>query len=291
MTLPNFFIIGAPKAGTTALYQYLQLHPEIFMSDPKEPHFFTYQCDRWPEWATPTLEDYQQLFAASNTAKAVGEASTWYLYSQNAAQAIGRLQPQARLIAMLRQPVDRAYASFVFRQQCGWEDIADFTEAIRQESERIAQAQPWDYHYLQAGRYAEQLQRYYDVFPAVQIKVFLYEDFKADAARVLRSICQFLEVSEEDLAHGNKTYNVTQRPKNKRLNNFLSRSSPIKAALKQLIPDRWRQPLANRVRQQNLEKPPQLDPEIRQHLTLRVQDDILKLQGLIDRDLSEWLVS
>ncbi len=289
MPLPNFLIIGAPKAGTTALYQYLQQHPSVFMSHPKEPHFFTYQQDHWPEWATPTLAEYRQLFEPAGQASALGEASTWYLYSRHAAQAIQRQIPNIRLIALVRHPVDRAYSSFVFRQQCGWEALPTFEQAIRQEPERIAQAMPWDYHYLQAGFYGEQLQRYYDTFDRGQIRVFLHDDLKADAAGVVRSTCQFLEIDDGVSLDTDATHNVTYRPKNQRINRFLTQKSGLKSMVKRVIPTWVRQPLTNQIRQQNLEKPPPLDPDLRHRLTLPFREDILRLQDLIDRDLSAWL--
>jgi hypothetical protein len=197
MPLPNFLIIGAPKAGTTALYEYLQQHPAVFMSHPKEPHFFTYQPDHWPAWAIRHRADYEHLFASAGDAQAIGEASTWYLYSRHAAQAIRQAIPQVKLIALLRQPVDRAYASYGFRQQCGWEDLATFEQAIQHEPQRIAQGMPWDYHYLQAGFYSQQLQRYFDHFDRGQIRVVLQEDLKTDASGVVRSLFRFLEIDDQ----------------------------------------------------------------------------------------------
>lgn len=289
MLLPNFLIIGAPKAGTTALYQYLQQHPAVFMSHPKEPHFFTYQQDHWPEWAIRTLADYGQLFSTTENAKAIGEASTWYLYSRHAAQAIQQQLPKVKLIAMLRHPVDRAYSSFIFRQQCGWEELSSFEQAVSLEPERIAQHLPWDYHYLQAGFYSEQLQRYYDRFDREQIRVFLHDDLKTNAAELLQSIFQFLEIDPQVQLQLDVVHNVTHQPKNKAVNNFLSRQSSIKSLLKQVLPTSLRQPLVNQLRRSNLAKPSLLDPDLRQRLTLHFREDILKLQDLINRDLSSWL--
>jgi hypothetical protein len=289
MPLPNFLIIGAPKTGTTALYMYLQEHPAVFMSHPKEPHFFTYKHDQWPEWATPTLAEYGQLFEPAGQALALGEASTWYLYSRHAAQAIQRQIPSVRLIALVRHPVDRAYSSFTFRQQCGWEDLPTFEQAIRQEPERIAQAMPWDYHYLQAGFYGEQLQRYYDTFDRSQIRVFLHDDLKSDAAAVVRSTCQFLEIDEGLCLETKTSHNITYRPKSKHINHFLTHNSGLKSMMKRSIPAWVRRPLANQVRRQNLVKPAPLDPDLRQRLTRFFREDILQLQDLIDRDLSSWL--
>ncbi|MEM9137304.1 MAG: sulfotransferase [Cyanobacteria bacterium P01_F01_bin.42] len=289
MRLPNFLIVGAPKAGTTALYQYIGQHPSVFMSQNKEPHYFSYVHEQWPEWATQSLQEYSELFSHCQSQSALGEASTWYLYSTTAAQAIHDEIPDAKIIAILRQPVDRAYASFVFRQQCGWENLSAFSEAIAQEPERIAKGMPWDYHYLQAGFYGRQLQRYFNVFQKSQIKVILQEDLKFKPQETMRSVFEFLEIDHVDVIDTSQKHNVTKQPQNQTVNNFLARSNPIKTALKRIIPHSYSQKMANAIRAINLKSVERINPELRKRLMPGFRDDILQLQDLIDRDLSHWL--
>jgi hypothetical protein len=148
LPLPNFFIIGAPKSGTTALYDSLKQHPEIYMSPVKEPHFFALN-EQPPVWAGPAgsylrqtavwrPRDYFMLFAGVTNQCTVGEASTRYLRSPLAAQRIKQYLPESKLVAILRQPADRAYSDYVFRIQHGWEAVASFTEALELEDSRRA---------------------------------------------------------------------------------------------------------------------------------------------------------
>lgn len=142
MTMPNFLIVGAQKAGTTSLHYYLKQHPQIYMRPRKEPHFF--EGMHWDFYrpgrimlAVTDLADYQALFEGVTDEKAIGEASASYLYSPKAPTLIKRSIPDARLIAILRNPPDRAYSNFLHCVRGGRESIVDFAEALRVEEERI----------------------------------------------------------------------------------------------------------------------------------------------------------
>ena len=172
MTLPNFLIIGAPKAGTTSLYSYFREHPAIFMPELKEPRFFGYegQGDRI-RFPVRTLEEYTALFDAVTTETAIGEATPHYLVYPVAAQRIRDLIPEVRLIASLRDPVDRAYSVYQMNlRNKGVNTGIPFVEAIRTD------------HNLRET-YADMLGRYVALFPPEQLKVILLEDLEADPQR------------------------------------------------------------------------------------------------------------
>lgn len=119
MPLPTFLIVGAPKAGTTSLYHYLRSHPDVFMSEAKEPHYFSYAGEGQPAWGMRSLDAYEALFDSVHGERATGEASTWYLYSETAAEEIYRALPNTQIIILLRNPIGRAYSSWSYRVQMG----------------------------------------------------------------------------------------------------------------------------------------------------------------------------
>lgn len=174
LPLPNFFVIGAPKSGTTALYDCLKQHPEIYMSPVKEPHFFALNGQP-PAWAGPAgsyriqtavwrPRDYFMLFAGATNQCAVGEASLSYLRSPLAAQRIKHYLPESKQVVILRQPADRAYSDYVFRIQRGWETAGSFTEALELEDSRRAKGWPDMFFYALNGCYHTQLSAYYKRF-------------------------------------------------------------------------------------------------------------------------------
>jgi Sulfotransferase family len=171
MTMPNFLIIGAGKAGTSSLYQYLKQHPQIYMSPIKETNFFALEGqdlnfadprDRINKYSITKIEDYYAQFEAVSNETAIGEASPLYLYEPKAPEQIQHYIPDVKLIAILRNPVDRAYASFLYLHREQRESLEYFSEALDAEPSRIQNNYPWIWHYKNLGFYAEQLQRYFE---------------------------------------------------------------------------------------------------------------------------------
>ncbi len=163
MTLPNFLVIGAAKSGTTALHEYLKQHPQIYMSPQKEPHFFSLEGkkvdfrgpgDKREEQlnnSVTNIEDYRKLFQGVSNEIAIGESSTSYLNNPEAPERIRHYIPNAKLIAILRNPVARAYSSFLHMVQRGYEPLTDFAEALRDEERRIRDNWMGLWHYKQTG--------------------------------------------------------------------------------------------------------------------------------------------
>ncbi len=197
MTLPNFLILGAQQAGTTALYHDLGQHSEIFTSPVKEPHYFSLGDLEAPRRIeADTLAAYRKLFAAADREKAVGEASTTYLESARAARRIKELIPEARLIAVLRDPAERAHSHYVENRRRQWDDAPTFSGALELEPERLALGLGSHFQYVGRGFYHAHLTEYHRLFERRQIRVFLYQDFADDPSGVRREICRFLEVDD-----------------------------------------------------------------------------------------------
>lgn len=197
MSHPNFFLIGAPKCGTTALADYLRQHPDVFFCTPKEPNYFNRDyadCD------TPTLARYLDYFAdAKSTHIAVGEGSTAYLHSAVAVAEILAFNPDARFLVMLRNPVEAAPACHAQALLNGTEDVADFRsawhlQAQRRAGQRVPRGCREPKHLLYADycRFAPQIERLYAAVPAAQRKVIVFDDFAADSAQVYAEVLEFL---------------------------------------------------------------------------------------------------
>ena len=301
MNLPNFFIIGAPKAGTTALYDALTQHPEIYMSPVKEPFFFAFKGEP-PIFPAPIGDHirrvtvwkpaaYALLFAGVTNQRAIGEASTNYLRSPLAAQRIKQSLPQRRIIAILRQPAERAFSHYTFHLERGLDYRGKtFEEALAHEDERVKEGWYSGFHKTN-GYYHAHLTDWYARFPREQIKVYLYDDWNNTPQAMLRDLFRFLEV-DEDFAPEIRRSNVTLLPKSRRLHSLATNPARIEQTMP-FLPATARRAIVSAFRRMNdrfnLAPPPPLDPEIRARLTEDYREDILKLQDLIGRDLSHWL--
>jgi hypothetical protein len=290
VTLPNFLIIGAQKAGTSSLYYYLKQHPDVYMSPVKEAHFFDLAEGRDFRNTIPHItgiEDYRALFRGVSKEKAVGEASPSYIYVPGTPERIRDHIPAAKLIAILRNPVDRAYSAFLHTLRSGREPLTDFARALRAEETRIRDNWHPVFHYRERGFYHVQLKRYFDLFGRDRIRVYLHEDLKADPLGLLRDIFRFLGVDEAFAPDTSVRYNVTGLvvPKNRAVYPLVRRLGTLKPVLRRLLPFGARK----RIKGQVFAEPPPLAPEVRRALREGYREDIVKLEGLIGRDLSGWL--
>ena len=300
MTLPNFLIIGAAKSGTTSLYRYLGQHPQVY-ANVKEPGYFAL-AGQQVQFAGPGDQDgfvrrittertaYEALFAGVTDEKAYGEASVLYLYSPEAPIRIRETIPQAKLIAILRNPVERAFSGYLHLRRDGREPLADFAEALAAEDGRIAANWEHQWHYQQLGFYHSQLKRYFDLFPAEQIAVYTFDEFKASPLKLMQRVFRFLEVDDSFVPDFSIRHNVSGTPKSKALNKFLIRPNRLKDAVRPFLPRSLRRFVGMRAKQMNLNTDkPQMDSETYAYLLDLYREDILALQTLLNKDLSHWL--
>jgi hypothetical protein len=296
--LPNFLVIGAAKAGTSAFFHFLTRHPDVFGCPVKEPNFLAFESEpvefHGPgdeEVVRRTVTDpaaYRALFSGARDEAAVGEASAFYLYWPRAAEAISRLLPDARLIALLRDPVERAYSSYRHLVRDGHETLT-FEAALEEEPARIAAGWQPLWHYRAAGRYCGQLERYLARVPRSRMLVLLYDDFVADPARVLARTYSFLGVDpgfEPDLA---RTLNPSGRPRLRSVQRLLQRESVLKRGVRRLIPQRRRSALWRHLQRWNTRPTSDaMAPRTRARLVEDFADEVVRLERLLDRDLSAW---
>ncbi|MBZ8182773.1 sulfotransferase [Oscillatoria salina] len=196
---PNFLIIGSAKAGTTSLYYYLNQHPEIYMSPVKEPGFFALEGQpstaKTRSYQIANLVEYQGLFRGVKEEKAIGEASVKYLFDPHAPHRIKHYIPQAKLIAVLRHPVDKIYSKFLHNIRDRVEPIQDFALAWEAGKQRLQDPNSLRrLQYPRIGFYYAKLQQYFDLFPTRQIRVYLYDDLQENSLEMIQDIFSFLEV-------------------------------------------------------------------------------------------------
>lgn len=246
MTMPNFLLIGAMKAGTTAFYQHLDQHPEVYMSPNKEPNFFAFEGEKLDfrapsdieglnRHAVTDIDEYRALFDGVSGEKAVGEASHWYMYKPEASDRIKHHIPEAKMIAILRDPAERAYSEFMHFVRDGDEPITDFAEALRQEKARIHAN--WTMgRYVDRGYYYTQLKRYFDRFDPGQIRVYLYEDLRADPLLVMQETFRFLGVDDAFVPDTSIRTNVSGVPRNRALHAVLTNSRRARAVIEPMLP-------------------------------------------------------
>ena len=292
MTLPNFIVIGAAKAGTTALYWYLAEHPDVFMSPVKETNFFAYGRDargqllygdpEHHQFPVKSLSEYEELFTEAGKAAAVGEASPMYLECPQAAGRIRALLPDTRIICGLRHPVDRAYSDRLMYLR----SLGRALDPAHDLSVSAAWARP-DSHWMRIGRYHEQLTRYYEAFEREQIHIFLFDDLKRNPLRVMQEMYRFLGVEPGFVPDFATPHNVGGMPASKLLESVFT-SRAIRSAVGSWMPTR----AANWVRQlrtRNMRQAPPLPAELRQELTRQFRADIARTSELIGRSLEHWL--
>jgi hypothetical protein len=288
MVLPNFLVIGAMKAGTTTIFKYLNQHPQVYMSLIKEPRFFS--SDIKFDTAITNYDDYLSLFKDVSTEVAIGEASVDYLRSSVAAKRIRKDIPDVKLIAILRDPVDRAY-SHVLMNWCR-DFIGCNQEEIIQHFLQIVYSK--DNLVIPTGFYFTQLQRFFEFFDQNQLKVLLFEDLQLSPDRVMHDIFRFIDVDDNfSIDRSIERYNVGGIVKNKSLYNLIVSLRSLKKSFPWLI-DGYPYKTLNQLyhkhfRNENLAKPPQLPLNVRKQLISIYSQDILQLQELIHRDLSGWL--
>lgn len=298
MTKPNFFIVGAPKCGTTAFYHYLKQHPNVFLSIIKEPCYFASDFSH-RQWAKD-LQSYLTLFDDAGPDHLIlGEASVVYLRSQVALHNIRDFNPDARILVMLRNPVDLAHAFHMEMYYHFNEDVADFETAwrlqlIRERGEKLPSLleHPNLIQYRKVAMLGDQVEKLYSIFPNEQIKVVLLEDFIADQRKVWLEMLDFLGLPDDGRTEF-PYINDSHRWKSAPLGRLLIRPpEPLRYIWRRLKPILGlnHNPVVKKLQSWNTGKSRRLplSKEFRAELNQVFQPDVEKLSRIIDRDLSHW---
>jgi hypothetical protein len=297
--LPDFFIVGAPKAGTTALHEGLRLHPDVHLPRQKDvPSPYVGTDLRFGRWQL-SEDAYRASLSPGAGESIVGETCVWYLYSKTAATEIARLRPDAQIVMVLRNPVEMIagqHEQFLYNGNEVLERLEDALEAEedRAQGRRIPRSAhfPDGLRYVETARYAGQVRRYLDAFPPEQLGIFLYEDLVADETGVVARILRRIGASptEEPLPRVNEAKHV----RNRTLQRVLMTPPPaLERAYHRVVPQRYHCRLAAWGVRNNVVKRrrPPLSRELRERLVGLLEDDIRELAGLIGRDLDRWLTT
>jgi len=285
MPMPNFLIVGAAKSGTTSLYHYLAQHPQVFMAANKEPHHFA--AAKW--CGHPPLDRlaYQHLFQGAEGMKAVGEASTGYLYYPESPEWIHSAIPDCRIVIILRNPVERAFSGYCHEVREGVETVS-FEAALAEERVglRIIRGGEFSFNYIK---------QYIELFGRERVHICLADDLASQPGEVMRNLFNFLGVDEEFEVKPNYRYNPSGIPRFRWLNDLMSGDSGafgqmLTASATSLIPTSLRHTLWHRIRDWNVRLGPKLvlNKETKKFLQLRFEPEVCALETLLNRDLSSW---
>lgn len=292
MPKPNFFIVGAPRCGTTALYQYLQQHPDIFMPYRKEPMYFGSDLPK----RQPHLNEcsYVRLFRAGGQAARRGEASVWYLYSESAPREIADFCRDPRILIMVRNPADMIASLHSHLLFITNEDIASLSEALEAENDRSAGRRlpgnvwwPRSLLYREMARFAPHIERYFEVFGRERVKVVLYDDLQVDAPAIYRSVLAFLEVDPQFVPRF-EVVNRNKKARSRRLQQLLH--APATQERLGRLPPRLHHLLWRTLMKVNItyaDREP-ISPGLRAQLLLDLQRDVIELEQLLRRPLPSW---
>jgi hypothetical protein len=298
MVKPGFFIIGAPKSGTTALYEYLDQHPDVYFPQ-KTVYYFCFDLT----FRTPPIPEsiYLNYYSHAPQNKAVGDGSVFNLLSPGAAEKIKTFNPEAKIIIMLRNPVEMVYSLHREHLSNGDETIEDFESALNAEPERRQGRLVPPFHncpleglfYSTVAKYSEQVHRYKSVFSEDKIHIVFFDDFKADTGLEYRKVLKFLGL-KEIIPSSLAVVNPSKVPRSKTYLNFLLNPPGfIKAAGRFLFPHhtRRREWMIDRLWNLNIKYKPYnpISMELKQRLLDLYRPDIINLGNLLHRDLSNWL--
>jgi len=303
--MPDLFIIGAPKSGTTSLYEYLKGHPEVFMSVVKEPCYFARDLahDHSGNFLVYERDEalYTALFdEATPEQKRAGEGSTRYLYSKDAPALIREASPEARVIAMLRNPVDMIHSLHAHKLAAATEDLADFKDALDAEADRHAgrripaHSNPTLATYRDRARFGEQLPRWFDTFGRNRVHVIIFEDMVRDPAGEFRRLLEFLEIDPDYVPASFAAYNTAHAARSLSIRRVLNTRLPqwvVWSLLPKVIGDTRTRGVVRRFRhswfhRKPIQKAP-LSPQLRRQLEDEFAPDVARTSELLGRDLGE----
>lgn len=312
--VPNFFVVGTAKAGTSSVGYYLSQHPEIYISPIKEPHFFskdirmadfrpvfrrllsfdvTSYLNKYPlpQMHIAHIENesqYLQLFREVKNEKAIGELSTGYLYSSGAAENLFNFNPSAKIVMILRQPVMRAYSHYLMNIRDFWDVDSGFVDALERDFTSRGKGWGKSHLYIELGMYFDQVRRYLACFPPKQVKIILYEDLKANPVGVMNALFEFFEVDSSKLSAIDLSVhkNSAKLPRFKVSDRYLDHFNIFKTFIGSGIPYNIKKQIWGVMfSDKNI---PRLKQDEFKHAMEYFKEDIQKLSDLINIDLQDW---
>jgi len=293
MKTPDFFIAGAPRCGTTAMHSWMRQHPEVFMPEKKDVHYFGSDPNLNSEYKSPS--QYLELFKGAEKARRAGEASCWYMHSRDAHKQIKDFSPEAQIIIMLRNPVDMIHSLHAKLLNIGYETIYEFEKALEAEDERKRILEErhggpllMSFFYRENARLSPHLEKWFATFGRENVLVIIYDDFEKGPASELSRAFRFLEV-DPGFTPSLEPVNRNVRIRSRTLDGLLRRPPGfVKSLRKALVPPGVLPgKLLMRINTTPGPRPP-MDPRLRRTLQAELEDEVKKLSDLLQRDLTHW---
>lgn len=296
---PDFFVVGAQKCGTTLLYGLLKKHPEIFLPDQKETHYFITRGGplSYADSASTRLNEtsifkeskYLQLYENA-ASKIKGEVCPTYLYDANSAERIFSSNPNAKIIIVLRDPIQRAFSAYKHMKARGAELSRSFASALKNEEKYIDENWQTMSHYVKGSMYYEQVKRYFDVFPKENITVLCFEEMKANPIECANNILSLFSLSSLDsnirLPQKNKTFIL----KNRFMSHVFINQPKFVRIIKNIVPNKNRGLIKESVLGLFSASEEFLSPHDVAYLKEFFSDDVEKLRNLVDGEFSGWCI-
>ena len=284
----DFFIVGAPKPGTTSLYHYLNEHPDIDMSSQKEPDFFSDRSLQkqnlyYGKKRIDTLDKYHSLFKRHNITLR-GEASVSYLFYEDVPQRIIKYNPNAKIIIMLRNPIERAFSHYLMDYRLGL--VSESFETIIKSKLKSSDNNLFYQQYILVSEYALQVKRYLSAFPKKNIHFIYHEDFKENTTIIVSKVFLFLGIDDSFTPSLQKKYNIYSQPKI-RIIRYLYSSAYLRRVLSIIFP----KILINRIRKVFFRSDikPELSESTRKILKRHFEHDVKELSKILNKDLVKWV--
>lgn len=309
---PNFFLVGAAKAGSTSVAHYLGEHPQIYLSPIKEPNYFSradidpkhfrellkkrialfdedkyFTSSEFPSLHAAYLtneQHYKMLFQKAGEKQITGEASVSYLWSPTAPQEIYNANPNAKIIMVLRNPIDRAFSHYLMDIRVNFTKLT-LMDALKKDLESPFKTWNANSKYIDLGLYSAQIQRYYNIFPKQNVKIILFDTLKKNTQLEMRNLFGFLNVDPEFTPDFNKKYNESYLYKNE-LVNAVSRNAKLSHFLRFILNENIKKKIRNLITTKR--KNPTLTADERNYLSSFFKEDIAKTEKLLQINLSDW---
>ena len=293
--IPNLFLIGLPKAGTTSLFNYLNEHSEIFLADNKEPHFFN--TDTNNQKNLDNIDKYLKIFIDAKDEKYIGEGSTHYSMSDSAPLNIKNFSPKSKIIIMLRKPSDLIYSAYYQNVYNGIENAKSFEEALKLEdfrkqnvNSKISYADSYHLLYSRFVQYEKYLKNYFNAFGRENVLVILFDDFKKNTEREYIKVLNFLSL-EPEAAITFSQYNASKEVQSEVLRNILRKPPKLLIAFSKIFfPRKTRRFILTFFKRKNTKyvEKEKISLNTEKMLTLKYTPEVEKLEELLSVNLSHW---
>ena len=297
MTLPNALLLGVGKTGTTSVYHYVRQHPQAAVSSIREPNFLMYAGHlqvpirgKEPLFKVFTREAYENLYSGYEGRDARMDISpSYFIFPEQTIIGIRQYTPDAMMIVIYRQPADRGYSNYLMHVRMGDEPLPTYAEALEAEKAGIPRIRGQIRTYFDRGLYFQRTKRFLAAFPRGRFLFMFYDDLAADPKKFMQELFAFLHIQPDFHPDTTQRHNAGAWPRSFYFHRLVTSMNPIKRNLVRLLPTAVRKSLEKKIHSINMSTPPKLDRDLRRELTRQYRDDILGLQELVGRDLSNWM--